>query len=158
MNIVIAATSLNGFFSWLPDWVAGLPLIILTTIFHALGLVLILERIEQLQKYIIERYGYPIVFVLVVGGTAMWTVVLHGVESLVWAAAYLFIGALPDFHDAVLYSLSAMTTYGHSSMLLEKRWLLLGALEALDGMLLFGLTTAFLFGIIQKVYVLKSKR
>jgi hypothetical protein len=51
----------------------------------------------------------------------------------------------------MLYSLSAMTTYGHSSLLLEDKWRLMGATEALNGWLLFGLSTAFLFSMIQEV-------
>jgi hypothetical protein len=41
----------------------------------------------------------------------------------------------------MLYSLSALTTYGHASALLPDHWKMLGALEALNGALLFGLTT-----------------
>jgi hypothetical protein len=158
MNSLIAAPSLLVLFSWLPDWFWGLPLIVLTVVLHAVGLIVISERVDHIRKNIVERYGYPVVFVAIVGAAALWAVILHTMESVIWSAAYLYIGALPDFRDAILYSISAMTTYGHSSMLLEKRWLLLGALEALDGMLLFGLTTAFLFGIIQKTHELKNRR
>jgi hypothetical protein len=49
----------------------------------------------------------------------------------------------------MLYSLGAMTTYGHQN--LEKHWQLLGTIEALNGSLLFGLSTAFLFWLIQEV-------
>jgi hypothetical protein len=45
-----------------------------------------------------------------------------------------------------------MTTYGHESISLERHWQMMGALEALNGMLLFGLTTAFLFAMIQEVW------
>jgi hypothetical protein len=45
-----------------------------------------------------------------------------------------------------------MTTYGHESASLAQHWLLMGALEALNGMLLFGLTTAWLFAMIQEVW------
>jgi hypothetical protein len=45
----------------------------------------------------------------------------------------------------MLYSMGAMTTYGHQSLFLEDRWRLLGTIEALNGWLLFGLSTAFLF-------------
>jgi hypothetical protein len=41
---------------------------------------------------------------------------------------------------------------------LEGRWQLMGAIEALNGSLLFGLTTAFLFGMIQKVWLLDRDR
>jgi hypothetical protein len=52
----------------------------------------------------------------------------------------------------MLYSLSAMTSYGHANLYLEPQWQLMGALEALNGMLLFGLTTAFLFAMIREVW------
>jgi hypothetical protein len=54
----------------------------------------------------------------------------------------------------MLYSLNAMTSYGHENLSLEDHWHLLGALEALNGTLLFGLSTAFLFAVIQKVWFL----
>ena len=49
----------------------------------------------------------------------------------------------------MLYSMSAMTTYGHANIYLEEHWRLMGAMEALNGMILFGLTTAFLFGVLR---------
>ena len=91
-----------------------------------------------------------------IGLAALLATVLHGIEGMIWAAAYLLLGALPDYSSAILYSLNAMTSYGHENLVLEKHWQLMGALEALNGMLLFGLTTAFLFGIIQRVRGLQS--
>jgi hypothetical protein len=66
--------------------------------------------------------------------------------------AYRLIGALPDGKTAMLYSLNAITSYGHVNSFLEEHWQLMGALEALDGWLLFGLTAAFLFTIVGKVW------
>ena len=48
-------------------------------------------------------------------------------------------------------SLNAMTSYGHENLALAGHWKLMGAMEALNGWLLLGLTTAFLFGMIKKV-------
>ena len=52
----------------------------------------------------------------------------------------------------MLYSLDAITSYGHVNSFLEEHWQLMGALEALNGWLLFGLTAAFLFAIVGKVW------
>lgn len=52
----------------------------------------------------------------------------------------------------MLYSLGAMTTYGHSNISLAPGWQMMGTLEALDGWILFGLTTAFLFSIMQRAW------
>jgi hypothetical protein len=49
-----------------------------------------------------------------------------------------------------------MTTFGHADVYLEGRWQFMGVIEALTGWLVFGLTTAFLFGMIQKVRSLES--
>ena len=68
-------------------------------------------------------------------------------EALTCARA---LGARPDFASAILYSLSAMTSYGHANLFLAKEWQLMGAIEALNGMMLFGLTTAFLFAVLQR--------
>jgi hypothetical protein len=90
------------------------------------------------------------------GVTALLATVLHGIEAATWATACWLLGALPDAKSAMLYSLSAMTT-SHAGLFLEAHWQLIGALEALSGMLLFGLTTAFLFAMIQKVWPLGSR-
>jgi hypothetical protein len=51
-----------------------------------------------------------------------------------------------------------MTSYGHENLFLEHRWQLMGAIEALNGSLLFGLTAAFLFGMIAKVWSFGGSR
>jgi hypothetical protein len=42
-------------------------------------------------------------------------------------------------------------------VLLKPHWQLMGALEALNGTLLFGLTTAFLFAVIREVWILSAR-
>ncbi|MGB6984509.1 MAG: hypothetical protein WBD74_00890 [Candidatus Aquilonibacter sp.] len=70
---------------------------------------------------------------------------LHAIEALVWACVYLLLDATPSFADAVLYSVDSMTTRGASGLELAREWRLMGATEAGDGMLLFGISTAFIF-------------
>jgi hypothetical protein len=55
----------------------------------------------------------------------------HAIERGVWAAAYRFLGALLDNRSAMLYSLSAMTTYGHANLYLKDRDLT--AVTGVDG-------------------------
>lgn len=136
---------------WYADWAWGLPLIGLTVVIHAIGLLFISQSVDNLKNRLTDRYGYRVMFVVITGATAMLAAALHGIEGAIWAAAYQLCGAAPGYREAVLYSLSAMTTYGHERVVLATSWRFLGALEALNGMLLFGLTTAFLFDIIQRV-------
>ena len=50
-----------------------------------------------------------------------------------------------------------MTSYGHVDLHLAPHWQLMGALEALNGMILLGLTTAFLYGTIQRVWPIEQR-
>jgi hypothetical protein len=143
--------------AWNADWAWSLPLIVLNVVIHVLGLGLINERVVQVLSGAMDRRHFTVVFAVVMGATALLATILHGIEGTIWAAAYRMLGALPDNKSAMLYSLSAITSYGHANLFLEPHWQMMGALEALNGMLLFGLTTAFLFAMIQEVWPLGSR-
>ena len=138
--------------SWNGNWAWGLPLIVLTLILHVMGLALINMRMVRTISQIRERRGFFAMFVSVMGITALLATLLLAFEATLWAAAFRGLGALPDGRMAMLYSLNAMTSYGHTQLVLAPHWRLMGALEALDGMLLFGLTTAFLYGHLRQVW------
>jgi hypothetical protein len=140
--------------TWHTDWVWGLPLIVLNVVIHVLGLGTINARIVARVS---QRVNPVHITALFVAGAALMATVLHAIEGTVWAVTYLGLGALPDIRTAMLYSLSAITSYGHAQIFLDPNWQMLGALEALNGVILFGLTTAFLFGLIQKIWPLESR-
>jgi hypothetical protein len=137
---------------WSSDWLWGLPLIVLTVLIHVIGLVMISGTANRASNRAIHRIGPRTVFVVVVGYATLLVTTLHGMEASIWAAAYLFLGAFADYKHAMLYSLNAITSYGHTNLSLQDHWHLMGGLEALDGWLLFGLTTAFLFALTQKLF------
>jgi hypothetical protein len=136
--------------SWSGNWAWGVPLVLLTVLIHVLGLGLIRQRVLHASIRSTRRHPTS-VFVGVTGLTTLVATSLHAIEAVIWAAAYRLLGALPDYKTAVLYSLNAMTSYGHINLSLEEHWHLMGALEALNGWLLFGLSTAFLFAVIERV-------
>jgi hypothetical protein len=129
--------------AWHADWAWSLPLIVLNLVIHVLGLGVINKRIVGVLSGAVNRRYYTASFVVVIGAAVLVVTVLHAFEAVVWAAAYRFLGALPENRSAMLYSLSAITSYGHAPIFLDPHWQMMGALEALNGMMLFGLTTAF---------------
>ena len=143
--------------TWNADWAWGLPIIAMNVVIHVFCLGLFTEKVEQALGRLEGRRRFKTIFAMVMIVTVALATILHGVEGAIWAGAYRLLGAMPDGRTAVLYSLSAMTSYGHANLFLESRWQLMGALEALNGMLLFGLTTAFLFAMIQRVWPIGSR-
>ena len=139
--------------SWRADWAWSLPLIVLTVVIHVFGLGFLHERVVRAVGRIVDRRDFTLLFGAVMGIAVLLVTVLHAIEGIVWAAAYRLLGALPDARSSVLFSFGAMTTYGGSDLDLQGHWRLMGALEALNGIILFGLTTAFLFSMIQEVWL-----
>jgi MFS superfamily sulfate permease-like transporter len=143
--------------AWKANWAWGLPLIVLTAVVHVLGLGLINEKVVRTLEGRMDHRRFTALFAVAMSVTVLLATVLHAVEAALWAAAYLLLGALPSARSAMLYSLSALTSYGHANIFLTPHWQLMGALESLNGMLLFGLTTAFLFAMIQRLWPLGSR-
>jgi hypothetical protein len=118
---------------WEPDWLWGVPLIVFTVLFHTLGLgVVRWGCLRTVGNDSVRRHPWTM-FVMVIAGVTLCATVLHGIEAILWACAYRFLNALPDMGKAVLYSLNAITSFGHANLRLERRWELMGAIEALNG-------------------------
>ena len=144
--------------AWNGNWAWSLPLILLTVIFHVSGLVFINERVIRAKLFLRNRRSFVVGLPIVLGAATLVAIILHALEAAIWAVVYQTLGALPDSKSAVLYSLSAMTTYGHEHFDLANHWQLMGALEALNGMILFGLTTAFLYGMIRELLTARDDK
>lgn len=147
-----ASLILNG------DWAWSLPLIVVTLVLHVICLGVINTWVVRALHVVKDRPNFIAVFTLVMGVTTLLATILHAFEAGVWAVAYRKLGAMPDASSAILYSLSAITTYGHAGLYLARHWQLMGALEALNGLLLFGLTTAFLYGHVQRAWRVEDGR
>jgi hypothetical protein len=141
---------------WESVWLWSIPLIVVTIVFHSFALGLLSRGLVILLKTSRNKRPSHAMSVFVVGGSSLCTIFLHGIEAWMWSVAYLLLGTLGSNHkDAMLYSTSVMTTVGGTNLHLEPNWAIMGPLEALDGWILFGLTAAFLFALIQKVWSLE---
>jgi hypothetical protein len=140
---------LSGF----QDWVWGLSLVGLTIAIHATGVVVMgitgmRFRTSLEKRALLLRHEISILIGLI-GAGGLLLAALHGVEAALWAACYVWVGAIESPADAMLYSVDSMTTRGAIDLVLPRRWQMMGALESADGMLLFGISTAFMFAVIQ---------
>jgi hypothetical protein len=74
----------------------------------------------------------------------------HLMAIALWAFALNLCGAVADISAAIYSSAGSYTTSG-SDIILPPRWKLLGPFEAVSGMLMFGITTALIFAVIQRL-------
>jgi hypothetical protein len=143
---------------WDNSWAWAVPISVLTLVLHVIVLGSINTRVVVTLRRIMDGRGrFMLPFIVVMGIVTLLATLLHASEAVIWAEAYERLGALPDFKHSMLYSLSAITAYGHAEIFLAPHWQLMGAFEALNGLLLFGLTTAFLYAQVRRVWPPESK-
>jgi hypothetical protein len=75
----------------------------------------------------------------------------HLVEIALWAVLFIVCGEFPGFGVAYYHSAVNYTTLGYGDLVMTASWRLLGPLEAADGMLMFGVSTALIFALTQRL-------
>jgi Ion channel len=88
--------------------------------------------------------------VLVMIPTVLVLMMTHTAEVLVWALGYLLVGAAPEGADRVYFAFVNYTTLGYGDVVPVARWRLLGPITAMNGVLLFGWSTAVIFEVLRR--------
>jgi len=70
-----------------------------------------------------------------------------------WSVIFLICGEMSSFDKAFYFSAVNYTSLGYGDIVLSERWRLLGPLEAMNGLLLFGLSTAVMFAVLNRLVV-----
>jgi hypothetical protein len=83
-------------------------------------------------------------------GMAAALMVAHTIEVLVWAAAYAIVGAAPAGSDLLYFAFVNYTTLGYGDITPVQEWRLTGPVTAMNGILLFGWSTAVLFEVLRR--------
>lgn len=81
---------------------------------------------------------------------AVILMVAHTVEVLVWALAYALVGAAPEGSELLYFTFVNYTTLGYGDVTPVQGWRLTGPMTAMNGILMFGWSTAVLFEVLRK--------
>ena len=131
--------------------VIGCVLVILTTVIHAVATVVALQGLRIAHA---ERWAWksPLTRVSVVAALVVIMFLVTLAEAAVWAATYLALGAISGVERALYFSTVTYTTLGYGDVTTAEGWKLLSALEAANGIIMFGWTTALIVAAVQRVY------
>jgi hypothetical protein len=87
----------------------------------------------------------------IIGRVVFYASLAHLAEIALWAVLYLVCGEFADFGTAFYHSAVNYTSLGYGDLIMSPAWRLLGPLETANGMLLFGVSTAMIFTVIQRL-------
>ena len=129
-------------------------LVAVTVVIHGVGstywIRFLIHRYETQDGYWKERAVFPVLI-----STALVLLMLHILEVLLWALIYLWLvsdNQWESLEQVVYFSMITFTTVGYGDIILEPEWRLLSGIEALNGILLVGWTTALFFSVLQRVW------
>ena len=82
--------------------------------------------------------------------TVSFLMAAHFSEVLVWSLAYAVVDAAPKGTDLIYFAFVNYTTLGYGDVTPVERWHLLGPMTAMNGVLLFGWSTAVIFEVLRR--------
>jgi voltage-gated potassium channel Kch len=126
---------------------AAVGVMSLCVMIHAAGLSWAIKRLHRLAEGARSFWDGTRLFILV----AAWIVVLHLTEIASFGIFYTWRKAMPDLTTAVYFSAVTYTTTGYGDLVLPQDWRLVGAIEALTGILMCGWSTAFFLAIVSRL-------
>jgi hypothetical protein len=130
--------------------IVAIGVIFCTVIIHAVALIAVVHYVRHEQ-----RLGHAgVAFwrdLTIVSGTALVALVAHLVEIAAWALVFVLCGEFPYYAAAFYHSAVNYTTLGYGDVIMSASWKLLGPLEAADGSLMFGVSTAMIFTVILRL-------
>ncbi len=123
----------------------GFGTFICTIFIHTLVFLVIMRLIEwYIQKGHVSSKSHNI---LAISVTVILVLVSHICSIVLWAWVFILLGEFGSFESAFYFSGVSYTTLGYGDIILSKTWRLLGPLEAVNGVIMLGWTTALIFAV-----------
>ncbi len=121
-----------------------------TVLVHALAVFAILNLMRREQRRGRAGAG-TFIDLAIVAQAIVFAFAAHLVEIALWAVLLLAVGEFHGYADAFYQSAVNYTSLGYGDVLMTPAWRLLGPLETANGMLMFGVSAAMVFAVMQRL-------
>jgi hypothetical protein len=139
----------------LPQFLVGGGTSLVNITIHALVMTIVV-RVARTTG--MKKISHPSLFLIAVMiPTVSVLMVTHAFEVIVWSLTYSIVGAAPTDGNLVYFAFVNYTTLGYGDVVPVERWRLLGPMTAMNGVLLFGWSTAVIFEVLRKALALQQR-
>ena len=115
---------------------------------HAMVMVTVIRAARIADERATSRQALRLIAVMI--ATVSVLMVAHLAEVLVWTFAYSIVRVAPPGTDLTYFAFVNYTTLGYGDVLPLEHWQLLGPMTAMNGVLLFGWSTAVIFEVLRR--------
>ncbi|MFK7878585.1 ion channel [Roseobacter sp.] len=129
--------------------VLGSSLLIACAFIHIFIISRIILKLQLANHFSTDQSAKHQIFVV----AALFTVLIgsHTLQIYVWAIMLWLIGALPGYEEPIYFTLVTYTALGYGDVVLTPAFRIFGAMISVTGLVMFGMTTAFLVGIFSRI-------
>jgi hypothetical protein len=114
---------------------------------HALVMVAVIRAARFADELVTRHQTLRLIAVMIAAVTVL--MIAHLAEVLVWSLTYVMFDVAPEGADIVYFAFVNYTTLGYGDVTPVARWHLLGPMAAMNGVLMFGWSTAVLFEVLR---------
>jgi Ion channel len=114
---------------------------------HAVVMVAVIKVTRIADEWATSRQTLRLTAVMIATVTVL--MIAHLAEVLVWSLIYAIVSAAPAGADLIYFAFVNYTTLGYGDVTPVERWHLLGPMTAMNGVLLFGWSTAVIFEVLR---------
>ena len=119
---------------------------------HALVMTLLVRVAQRVSAIRVASPALLLTSIMIV--TVSILMAAHALEVAVWSAAYLTLDVAPPGSSTLYFAFVNYTTLGYGDIIPLKQWQLIGPITAMNGVLLFGWSTAVIFEVLRKAMML----
>jgi voltage-gated potassium channel Kch len=131
----------------------GLLVIGITVVIQGYGTYFWMMKFQDYHKRMtVDQFRRRTLRILIF--TASFLIFMHLIQSGVWAGIYVLLPEIDEFENfekAIYFSLVTFTTLGYGEITIDSEARILAGLEAINGIILIGWSTAFMFSIVQEI-------
>ena len=132
----------------LDQFLVGAAVSVCNITIHALVMAAVVRIAQTAAAKRTSRQSLRLISVMT--ATVSVLMVAHASEVIVWSMAYAIVDAAPAGADLVYFAFVNYTTLGYGDVIPVQRWRLLGPMTAMNGVLLFGWSTAVIFEVLRR--------
>ena len=128
----------------------GTVLILVTVAIAGVSAAALEAGLERARSHLVTPPHRP-KLIVVICTSSLWLMAMVTADVWLWAVTFHLLGVFPGLEEALYFALVCFTTLGFGDVLLPVEWRILGGMAAANGVLNFGLMTAFLVESIRAV-------